>query len=60
MSTVWLAPLLLLVGFAGTRTALREHRSAKNNPLTRDWWILIPLAWLPSLCWLASFFVVQG
>ena len=59
MLMVWLAPLLLLVGAVGTRAALREHRTAKSNPLIRDWWLLIPLAWLPLLCWLASWFVVQ-
>ena len=60
MTMVWLAPLLLLLGIAGTRTAYRAHRSAKNSPLARDWWVLIPLAWLPVMCWAVSQFVIQG
>ena len=57
---VWLPPVLLVIGVLGTRTALREHRSSRRSPLARDWWLLIPLAWLPALCWLASLFVEQG
>ena len=60
MTMAWLAPLLLLVGCAGTRTAFREHRGTRTSPLTRDWWMLIPLAWLPMMCWVVSQFVIQG
>jgi len=55
VNITWLGPVFLLVGLVGTRTAFREHRGSGQS-----WWLLIPLAWLPTLCFVMSYFVTQG
>ena len=58
MSAFWFFPVAVLVGLAGTQTTLRRrHANKGRNDLA--WWLLLVLAWLPLVCWLASLFVTQ-
>jgi len=60
MMLVWLVPLCLAVAVLGTRTALLYHKFTGGNQMGRDWWMLIPLAWLPIFCLVLSTWVQQG
>jgi len=55
---IWLGVLCLTVAVLGTRTAVLYHRV--TGALGRDWWLLIPLAWLPIFCLVMSTLVEQG
>jgi len=53
----WFLPVGILIGAAGTQTALRAHRHA--GPRERSWWLLLVVAWLPTFCWLLAQVVDQ-
>jgi hypothetical protein len=55
----WFLPLGLLIGFVGTRTALKARHSVKTGKNPLSWWLLVILAWLPSFCWIMAQFVDQ-
>jgi hypothetical protein len=44
----WFLPVGILIGVLGTRTALKSRRLDAKDPA---WWLLLTLAWLPTLCW---------
>ena len=60
MTLVWFVPVAILIGLAGTQTTLRVKHYLKVRRKEKAWWLLILIAWLPLLCWLASQFVTQG
>ena len=60
MSMPWFIPLALLIGVAGTRTAMKSRHAREVTKRDRGLWLLLALAWLPSLCWLLAQFVDQG
>jgi hypothetical protein len=59
MTMIWFLPIGLVIGLAGTQTSLKARHFAKNNRAERAWWLLLVLAWLPTLCWIAAQFVLQ-
>lgn len=59
MTLFWFVPLALLIGFAGTRTAVRSKHSLKARKKEPAWWLLAVLSWLPLACWILSQFVRQ-
>ena len=57
MTMAWFIPVGIAIGAVGTQTAFRARHALKKE---RVWWLLLVLAWLPILCWLAAQFVTQG
>lgn len=56
----WFLPLGFLIGAAGTQTAFKSRRHhAKARTRDRLWWLLVILAWLPTVCWILAQFVEQ-
>jgi hypothetical protein len=56
---LWLFPATLLIGVAGTRTAVRARHGTKGRPLDSSWALMLFLAWLPLFCWILSQVVDQ-
>lgn len=59
MTMAWFLPLGLLIGAAGTQTAMRAHRHAGAGTRERSWWLLLLVAWLPTFCWIMAQFIDQ-
>jgi len=55
----WFLPLGILIGAAGTQTAIRVHHGVKGHTRSRGWMLLLAIAWLPSFCWILAQFVDQ-
>ena len=55
----WSLPLGILIGVAGTRTAFQAHHVMKARTRGEGWWLLLAVAWLPSVCWTLAQFVAQ-
>jgi len=55
----WFIPVGILIGAAGTQTALKSRHFLKANKQSQSWWLLIILSWLPSLCWILAQFIEQ-
>ena len=53
----WMIPVAVMIGVAGTRTALQARRLIKAA--SKDWWMVVVLAWSPLVCWVASQVVLQ-
>jgi hypothetical protein len=56
MIMTWFLPLGIAIGAVGTQTALRSRHALKKE---RTWLLLLVMAWLPLVCWLAAQFVIQ-
>ncbi|MBI4913802.1 MAG: hypothetical protein HY823_13790 [Acidobacteria bacterium] len=52
--TPWFFPLGLLVGGLCTREGVLRRRMASRDRRCRDWWLLLILAWIPTLAWILS------
>jgi hypothetical protein len=59
MSMVWFLPVGVMIGVAGTQTALRARHISSGKARDRTWWLLLILAWLPSFCWILAQFIDQ-
>ncbi len=56
MIMAWFLPLGFLIGAAGTQTAFRAHHFSTSRHRDEGWWLLLTVAWLPTVCWgLAQF-----
>jgi hypothetical protein len=56
----WFIPVGILIGVAGTQTAMKSRHLLKANQQGRSWWLLLILSWLPSVCWVLAQFIDQG
>jgi hypothetical protein len=54
----WFIPVGVLIGLAGTQTAVKSRHAMKAKK-DRAWWLLLVLAWLPSFCWILAQFIEQ-
>ena len=59
MTQLWFVPLALVIGIAGTRTALHARHTLKVHRKDRSWWLPMVLGWFPLACWILSQFVAQ-
>jgi hypothetical protein len=59
MTMGWFLPAGVLIGVAGTQTALRARHHTSGKARDRTWWVLMVLAWLPSFCWIMAQFIDQ-
>jgi hypothetical protein len=55
----WFIPVGVLIGAAGTKTALRSHHTVRANNQAPFWWLLLLLSWMPFVCWVLAQFVEQ-
>jgi len=55
----WFLAVGLLIGAAGTRTALRHGHTLKAIKADRGLLLLLGLAWAPLLCWLMAQWIDQ-
>ena len=59
MTMGWFLPVGVLIGMAGTQTALRSRHGSSAKARDRTWWLLLVLAWAPSFCWILAQFLDQ-
>jgi hypothetical protein len=55
----WFIPVTMLIGLAGTRTALKSRHNLKAHARYRYWWLMVALSWTPLVCWVSAQFVTQ-
>ena len=51
MHMLWFLPVGVLIGMAGSRTAVRARHGVKGRPLDASWALMLLIAWLPLFCW---------
>jgi hypothetical protein len=59
MRMLWFLPMGVLIGLAGSRTAIRARHGVKGRPLDASWALMLFLGWLPLACWILAQVVGQ-
>jgi hypothetical protein len=54
----WFLPVAVLIGIIGTHEAMRSRR-ASGQSQHFGCWLLLLVAWMPSVCWLIAQFIAQ-
>ena len=55
----WFIPIATSIGIMGTKTGLEQRHLARKTHRNQGWWLIVVIAWMPSVFWVFAQFVQQ-